>query len=126
MHVLIVDDDEAVAESCRRVLEMEGMTVRRVGTVDAALHALDERPDVDLVLTDIKMPGREGYELIPSARQINPSLRFLVMTGFQTSASRVQSMESGADGWIGKPFSPDELLAAVRAAVNSNTKREQE
>jgi DNA-binding response OmpR family regulator len=126
MHVLIVDDDAAVAESCRRILEMEGMTVRMVGTVDAALRALEEPPAPDLVLTDIKMPGREGHDLIPPARRINPSLRFLVMTGFQTATSRMRSMESGADGWIGKPFSPDELLAAVRAAVNSNTEREHE
>jgi two-component system C4-dicarboxylate transport response regulator DctD len=123
MHVLIVDDDEAVAESCRRVLEMEDITVEMVGTVDAALRALDRAPSADLVLTDIKMPGREGYDLIPLARQINPELKFLVMTGFQTREARMRSMASGADGWIGKPFSPDELLDAVWAAANLNTER---
>lgn len=123
MHVLIVDDDQAVAECCRRVLEMEGMTVRMVGDVNSALQVLEEETSVDLVLTDIKMPGREGYDLIPAARRIHPSLRILVMTGFQTTTSRLRSVESGADGWIGKPFSPDELLAAVWAAVGANTER---
>lgn len=117
MRVLIVDDDAAVAESCRRVLEMEGMTVRVAGDVVSALKLLSRESAVDLVLTDVKMPGREGYDLIPAGRRIHPSLKFLVMTGFRTPESEARSLRRGADGWIGKPFSPDELTAAVRAAA---------
>jgi DNA-binding response OmpR family regulator len=68
----------------------------------------------DLLLTDIRMPGRDGFEMIIQARKIRPNMPILMMTGYMTPETIEQGRKCGADNYIAKPFTPDELMEAVR------------
>ena len=113
MKVLIVDDDTIVIKSCRRVLEAEGMEIHTASTVEKGAAMLADT-DFDLVLTDIKMPGRDGFEMIDRARHMRPDMPILMMSGYSTAETIANGRRLGADNHIAKPFTPEELLLAVR------------
>jgi DNA-binding response OmpR family regulator len=113
MKILIVDDDPVVALSCRRVLEAEGMEVHSATSVEMGESMLAAER-FDLLLTDIKMPGRDGFEMISQARKIRPNMPVLMMTGYMTPETIEQGRRFGAENHIAKPFTPDELIGAVR------------
>lgn len=113
MRLLIVDDDAIVVRSCRRVLEAEGMEVHTADSVEKGLQLLADA-DFDLMLTDIKMPGRDGFEMIAHARRQRPALPILMMSGYSTAETIANGRRLGADNHIAKPFTPEELLVAVR------------
>lgn len=117
MTVLVVDDDPIVLSSCRRVLEGDGVSVDVVADADQAIVALHERPYC-LVLVDVKMPNRDGFSLIREIRQVWPALPIVVMSGYDTAETVAEGMRLGANRFIAKPFSPDELLQAVRSALS--------
>jgi DNA-binding NtrC family response regulator len=113
MKILIVDDDLIVVKSCCRILESEGMEIRTANTVEMGEKILAE--DIfDLLLTDIKMPGRDGFEMIQCAKTLRPDMPVLMMTGYLTSDIIDQSRGFGVDNYIAKPFTPTELLEAVQ------------
>lgn len=113
MKILIVDDDLVVIKSCRRVLEAEGMETSTANSVEIGEEILAEEI-FDLMLTDIKMPGQDGFEMIRRAKTLRPDMAILVMTGYLTSETIEQSRSLGVDNHIAKPFTPEELLEAVR------------
>ncbi|PIE66640.1 MAG: response regulator [Deltaproteobacteria bacterium] len=113
MRILIVDDDAMVVRSCRRILELEGVEIQSADNVEDGLTILTAG-EVDLMLTDIKMPGQDGFELIKQARKIQPELPILMMTGYLTAETIEAGQRAGADNCIAKPFTPDELIQAVR------------
>ena len=114
MRVLIVDDDPMVVESCRRILVAEGIELTVAGSADYAESILIAEAPFDLMLTDIKMPKQDGFHLIAQARGAHPDLRVLMMTGYLTPETVKRGRQCGANGFIAKPFTPDELVAAVR------------
>ena len=118
MRVLIVDDDAIVVRSCRRVLEAEGMDIHTANTVAQGVAMLTEA-DFDLMLTDIKMPGQDGFAMIARARQLRPDLPILMMSGYSTAETIANGRRLGADNHIAKPFTPEELLIAVRNTIVS-------
>ena len=118
MRVLIVDDDAIVVRSCRRVLEAEGMEIHTANTVAQGVAMLTEA-DFDLMLTDIKMPGQDGFAMIARARQLRPDLPILMMSGYSTAETIANGRRLGADNHIAKPFTPEELLIAVRNTIVS-------
>jgi len=123
MKVLIVDDDAIVLESCRRVLEAEGMAVHLADDVGEALSVLDKEAPFDLILTDIKMPGSDGFQLIHLARKTCPGTAILMMTGYLIPESIQKGTQWGADGFIAKPFTPEELVGSVYGALSSGKGR---
>lgn len=116
MKILIVDDDAIVVQSCMRILELEGMEASIASTVEmgAKLLSTEGPASFDLILTDVKMPGQDGFEMIRQARQIQPTIPIIMMTGYLTSRTMEKNGRYGADNYIAKPFTPDELLDAVR------------
>ncbi len=116
MHVLIVDDDPMVAESCRRILGAEEIRVTVAGSVAEAKAALASDDSFDLMLTDIKMPKSDGFQLVEMVREKYPDLRILIMTGYLTPETTRRGRTIGAYGFVEKPFTPDELIAAVQNA----------
>ncbi|MDX9819925.1 MAG: response regulator, partial [Desulfococcus multivorans] len=82
MKILVVDDDAMVVESCRRILKAEGATVHWAEDADKAIAVLRGEGDFDMVLTDIKMPGRDGFELIRVIKEKFPGTAILMMTGY--------------------------------------------
>ncbi len=113
MRVLIVDDDPMVVESCRRILVAEGIELTVAGSADYAESILIAEAPFDLMLTDIKMPKQDGFHLIARARAAHPDLRVLMMTGYLTPETVERGRQCGANGFIAKPFTPDELVTAV-------------
>jgi two-component system NtrC family response regulator len=114
--ILVVDDDE----SLRRVLEynlaQEGYAVATADSGEAAL-ALFEKNRFDLVVTDIKMPGMDGMDLLRRVKEVSPDTQVIVITAFGTIEMAVEAMKAGAFEYISKPFNRDELKLTVRKAL---------
>jgi DNA-binding NtrC family response regulator len=118
MKVLIVDDDIIVVESCRRILHAEGIATRIAGTVQEAKKIL-ETEEFEAMITDIKMPKQDGFHLIHWTKQHSPEMAVLMMTGYLTPDTQNTGLQSGADNFIAKPFTPDELLDKLEKSLKS-------
>jgi DNA-binding NtrC family response regulator len=112
MKILVVDDDAFVLESCRRVLAAAGCRVETAADAAAALaHLALER--FDRVLTDVKMPGEDGFDLLARLGKDWPGLPVVVMTGYLTPDTIAEGRRAGAAGFLAKPFTPEELLEGL-------------
>jgi DNA-binding NtrC family response regulator len=107
--VLVIDDEDIVRVSCKRVLETDGYSVSLSSSVMEGIKLM-ETEGFDLLLTDLIMPGLDGFELLKLVRDKWPSLKIVVMTGYGTTEAANKSLELGADDFIKKPFLPEELL----------------
>lgn len=116
MHILVVDDDQVVLKSCRRILETSDVETTLVDTVRKALTAL-ERQTFDLILVDIKMPEEDGLSLIRRVKDNNVDIPILVMSGYPTGDTIDTSIAQGARDFIPKPFTPDELIETIKKIV---------
>jgi len=115
--VLVIDDQEAVRDGLRRTLEMHGYQVLTAPDGKRGLQQIEQqRPD--LVLTDIFMPEMEGLETIKRISQLAPELPIIVMTGSTWTPFLKAGIKFGAVSGLYKPFTPEELLAAVRQALS--------
>lgn len=114
--ILVIDDDEAVLESCRTILEDEGHEVEVASQGVAALELL-RRKWFHLALIDLKMPEMNGLELLEQASSIDPDLVQIIITAYGTIESAVEAVKKGAFNYITKPFTADQLMAAVNKGV---------
>ena len=115
-HLVVAEDDRAVRESVTRALEREGYVVTAVTEGIAALEAAS-RPDVDLLLLDLGMPNMDGLTVCRRLRSAGSRLPILVLTARTEVSDRVSGLDAGADDYLPKPFSLDELLARVRSLL---------
>jgi len=113
--VLVVDDEPSICRSCEKILVREGYEVRTVQSGALALDLL-EREAFDLVFTDLKMAEMGGMEVLEALRARFPDVVPVVITGFATIASVVETMKVGAFDYLPKPFTPDEMAAVARKA----------
>ncbi len=118
--ILVVDDEEIVCESCKRILEEEGYEVETALSGEEAFSKMKENP-YDIVLTDLKMPGIDGMEVLKTIRRDYPSTIVIMITGFATVETAVESMKLGAFDYIPKPFTPDEVSIVVKKAIDQKT-----
>lgn len=114
--VLIVDDAAAIRTVLRRVLESAGYDVRDAADVDGALELLRRGP-VDVVLTDVQMPGRSGVELAQLVIRDYPGIKVIAMSGFEDTHVSQLPRELGIDAALTKPMHPEVLIGAVRDAL---------
>lgn len=122
--VLVVEDEAYVRESLGAVLASKGYDVTLAASAAAAMETL-ERTTVDVVLTDLKMPGITGADLIVRIAARSPELPIIVLTGFGTIASAVECVRAGASDYILKPADPEALDVAIGKAIASGSlKRE--
>ena len=113
--VLIVDDDERLREYVRVNLEMEGYTIHEAASADDGMRVLDElRPD--LVLLDVMMPSVDGWEMLRLMHERHGvgSIPVVMFSGKVDPRAADQAAERGAQGFIGKPFDPNELIAQTK------------
>ena len=110
--ILIVDDDEGVRENLAELFTVVGYRVVTAASAPEALESL-VRERVDLLLTDYRMPGPNGVELIAAARRARPGLRAVLMTAFGDSFTEIESVRRGAVGYLNKPFEADEVTGLV-------------
>ena len=115
--ILIVDDDIGVAALCNRVLMNAGYTVEVANRPHDALRLLREQR-YDLILLDIRLPEINGFELLQLARERDPEVAIVIITGHGTIDTVVEALQHGAEGLVRKPFeSGAELVQAVRQAL---------
>ncbi|MCG6894513.1 MAG: FAD-dependent oxidoreductase [Desulfobacteraceae bacterium] len=110
--ILVVDDEAIVRESLRDILDEEGFDVSAAASGPEALESLDAGA-YHLMLTDIKMPGMDGVELLKAAKAAHPDLIVLMMTAYATVETAVEAMKVGALDYLIKPFDPDALIPMV-------------
>ncbi len=124
MRILVVDDDPEIVSFLKRGLTYEGYTVDTAGDgTEALAKARDAEPN--LVILDVMMPGMDGMEVSKRLRQAS-SIPILMLTAKGTVADRIKGLDSGADDYLVKPFSFDELLARVRALLRRSQPTEGE
>jgi two-component system NtrC family response regulator len=123
--ILVVDDEEAQRRVLAGFLKKCGYEVAAAGSAEEALRVVGTRV-VDLVLTDLRMPGTDGVALLEGVRAANPEIPVVVMTAYGTVASAVDAMKRGAADYLGKPVDLDELEVLLartlerRALVSEN------
>src|SRR5688500_7050757 len=115
--VLVIDDDPGVRESMSRMLSQAGYTVRVAETGEEGFD-IARAGGFDVILSDMRMPGLSGLDVLRKLRDVKVDASFIVMTGFGTVDSAVEAMKLGAVDFVQKPFFRDELLMRVRSAAD--------
>jgi putative nucleotidyltransferase with HDIG domain len=122
--ILVVDDEEMIRDLCSHILTAEGYQVSTAANGAAAFELLN-RNDMDMLVTDIKMPGMDGLDLFERVKQINQDIVTIFITGHGTLDTAIESLMRGVDGFVLKPFTQEELLGAVdRAITRSRLQKE--
>jgi two-component system response regulator MprA len=118
MAILVVDDDQAVRDSLRRALSLQGYDVELAADGFEALEMLaNDGSAVELLVVDVLMPGLDGLEVTRRLRAEGNSLPILMLTARDQVSDRVAGLEAGADDYLVKPFALEELVARVRALM---------
>jgi DNA-binding response OmpR family regulator len=112
--VLVVEDEPAIAESLTYALKRDGYDVAHAPTLAEAVAALDS---VEIVLLDLMLPDGSGFEVIGRARHAKNAPAIIVLSSRDDEADRVAALETGADDYVSKPFSPREVVARDRAVL---------
>ena len=115
-HILVIDDEKNYLLVLQTLLEDEGYTVTAISDPETALAFLAES-EVDVVVTDMKMPKVSGREVLQHVKKSWPYIPVLIMTAFGSIESAVEAMKYGAFDYITKPFSNDELLLSIHNAT---------
>jgi two-component system response regulator AtoC len=111
--VLLVDDDPAVAKVLGALLVQAGLTVHTAKSGAEALELLRQKP-IDVVVSDVRMPGMSGLELLAEVTRSGPEVPIVLMTAHGTVPMAVEAMKAGAADFILKPFDREEILFTVR------------
>jgi DNA-binding response OmpR family regulator len=121
MKILIVEDDQRVAELIKRGLEEQGF-VTTLAYDGLSGKKLSSQDHFDLVITDIIVPKMDGLDLCKYLRQTNPDLPIIMLTALGTTDDKVEGFDAGADDYLVKPFEMRELLVRIRALLKRNQK----
>jgi excisionase family DNA binding protein len=118
--ILVVDDDDRLREYLRVNLEMEGYDVREAGSAEDGMAVLDEEPP-DLILLDVMMPGVDGWEMLSRVRERHgrESIPVVMFSGKVNREEAAAAEEAGAQGFIGKPFDPQQLIASTKQLLRA-------
>src|SRR6516165_8449960 len=117
MKVLVVEDEQKIAQFLKKGLTEKGYAVEAVADADSALERMDASP-YDVVILDLLLPGsRDGLELCREARARGVRAKILMLTARDTVENKIEGLDAGADDYLVKPFSFRELLARIRALL---------
>jgi two-component system response regulator HydG len=114
--VLIVDDEPSMRVTLSILLRAEGLTVREAAGVVPAVACLEQEP-FDVVITDLRMDGEGGIDVLKTARRVTPQTEVVILTAFGSIGSAVEAVKLGAFDYLAKPFEPEELVLVVRKAL---------
>src|SRR5581483_4592360 len=122
--ILIVEDEAKM----RRLLELnlgdQGFTTHAVADAESGLKLLGQQ-EIDLVVTDFRLPGMNGLEFLQAIKRINASLPVVMMTAYGSVESAVEAMKLGASDYVLKPFSLEEMTLLVRKQLDAHNLREE-
>ena len=119
INILIVDDAPDTLEVMQRNLSNQGFKVMTAPEVVEAIEIL-ESAHIDLVITDLKMPGISGLELVRHIRENYKDIEVMMITGYATINGAVEAVKTGADEYLAKPFTDEELLSAVQSSLDKH------
>ena len=122
--ILIVDDEAEIREGLEALLTSEGFQVTPAETGEAGLQKLEDQP-FDLMLLDVSLPDRSGLDLLREIRRRDPDLSIILITAFGSIDMARAAFKSGAQDYITKPWSNDELIAQVSLAIEGHRLREE-
>ncbi len=114
--ILVVDDEEGLRELLKANLGRKGYRVQAVETAEKALQALPTQP-FDLVITDLRLPGMSGEDLVIELKKSQPSLPVVVISAYGNTRNVVEVIKKGAEDYLSKPFTPEELEVVALKAV---------
>ena len=114
--ILCVDDEEVILDSFRKILVVDGYSVDTVENGKEALNLIQNH-HYDFVFTDLKMPEMDGIDVTKSVKHVRPDIDVIIITGYATVESAVETMQYGAMDYVQKPFSEDELLAFTKKCL---------
>jgi DNA-binding NtrC family response regulator len=120
--VLVVEDEEKLRRVIELQLRAEGFEVDQAGAAEEALRLA---PSADVILTDLRLPGMDGLELLARLREQRLTAPVIVMTAFGSIEKAVEAMKAGAENFVPKPFSLDHLVAVVNRALANRALREE-
>ena len=117
LRILVIDDEQVIRDGVERALGSEGHSVEKAPDGLAGIEMLEEKR-FDIVLTDLMMPGMDGFAVLDWIRENRPQIQVIVITGFATVTKAVSAMKQGAFDFVGKPFTPDYIRVVVNRAVD--------
>jgi two-component system, NtrC family, response regulator HydG len=115
-HILVIDDDKAMRDACFQILSRQGYRVELAAGAKQGLSLL-ERLSFDTILLDLVMPDLDGLEALKKIRALDPDVEVIIITGYGTIQSAVESIKAGAFHFLSKPFVPDDLRNLVSRAL---------
>jgi ATP-dependent Lon protease len=115
-HILVVDDEEIARKNLTHILAKENYEVATASNGEEALKELGSS-EFDVVITDLKMPGIDGMEILEKIKTKNPDTKVIMITGYATVPSAVEAMQKGAFNYISKPFKLDEVRTTMKNAL---------
>lgn len=121
--VHIIDDDDAARDSLLFLLETEGLAATGHPSADGFLAHVDTTEVRGCIVTDVRMPGMSGIELLQALRERGATVPVVVITGHGDIALAVEAMKAGAHDFLEKPYRDDALIAAVRTALETEPRR---
>ncbi len=114
--ILVIDDDKAMRDACFQILSRQGFRVELAASAKQGLSLL-ERQSFDAILLDLVMPDMDGLEALKKIRALDPDVEVIIITGYGTIQSAVESIKAGAFHFLSKPFVPDDLRNLVSRAL---------
>ena len=118
--VLVVDDEDVIRRGICRVMEGRGYQAEAAESGYGAVEKLQKTP-FSIVITDLKMPGMDGIEVLKAIKILQPEVPVIIITGYSTVDTAVEAMKNGAFDYIAKPFTPDQMIEMVEKALEQKT-----
>lgn len=122
VRILVIDDEKVIREGVERALSKRGYQIAKAEDGDLGLAMLKEQ-EFDIVLTDLMMPGLDGFAVLDWIQENQPHVQVIVITGFATVTKAVTAMKQGAFDFVGKPFTPDYIRVVVDRAIDKLSMR---
>lgn len=115
--ILLIDDEETILDNLKFILELEGYQVITASNGREGLRIISENRDIDTVISDMKMPGLSGLDVIRSVREVDPDIGVIILTGHGDMDNAIQSMREGAFDYLNKPVNADKLILCLERVV---------
>ncbi|MBN2706124.1 MAG: sigma-54-dependent Fis family transcriptional regulator, partial [Deltaproteobacteria bacterium] len=120
VRVLVVDDEAVIRKGLCRVMESRGYQAEASESGFGAIEKLQKTP-FNIVITDLKMPGMDGIEVLKTIKILQPDVPVIIITGYSTVDTAVEAMKNGAFDYIAKPFTPEQMIEMVEKALEQRT-----
>jgi DNA-binding NtrC family response regulator len=121
--MLIIDDEDIVLESCRRIFSAEGFQVSCTTSPPEGLRLIADS-SFDVILCDWKMPGFDGMDVLEELERRSPHSAVVMISGYPTPARQTEALKRGAMDYVAKPFTPGEIVETVRKAIRRKANKE--